>query len=346
MKYLLKKIAAWRIIADTNMDSVYVVDRHGNTTLFPDRRSAYAHVAREFRKESDLRNLQTGQIYDLPMFDGTVKRIQVQQNTPEYLQGIDVSTGKSVSIPHLQPGAAPKQIPQNNTTYPQIPPGQATAAHVLLGKNDIRTAGDIGREPYYCKHDGGYLYRKEPHTPEKYCAQCGMVYAASRKEAASGVNLCKKCLRKKRFLAWKNRHRIVRAFEVISAPADAQPPLEKNPGEEPIEKPTIENLPRKVNPERKRRLTPHEIIDEAETLIRNALVRGIKIGSLDLLEHMLGYYDNEPKDLLEGISLAWKKVQYEESALATNKPPAGDNAVDIPDVTPDSGGILQTEKLL
>ena len=55
------------------------------------------------------------------------------------------------------------------------------------------TAAEIGREPYYCKHDQGYLYRKDPNAPEKYCAQCGMVYAAEKHGARDPNTRCRGC---------------------------------------------------------------------------------------------------------------------------------------------------------
>lgn len=329
MKYVLRKIHSWRIIADTTDSTVYVADRNGTLTPYPTRRAAFAAVAKAFIRSADLRNLQPGQVYDIPMYDGTVKRIQVQQQRPDAVQAIDVATGTAITIPHLQPGAEPR--PTTNVTSPVKPaaPGAPTAA---LSAHDIRHGADIGREPYHCKHDGGYLYRKEPTAPEKYCAQCGMVYAAQF-NARQRID---KEQKRKMFHAWKNRHRIVRAFELIAEP--------KKPGEEPMEKPTKIPSSPPVDLERKRRLTPHEIVDEAETLIRNALVRGIKIGTLDILENMAKYYDNNAKELADGIAIAWKKVQYEETFSEQKEKKQED--VDVPEISPDVSGLLQTDKLL
>ena len=69
----------------------------------------------------------------------------------------------------------------------------------------------------------------------------------------------------------------------------------------------------KANPAAKRELTPHEIIDEAESLIRNSLAKGVRIGVNELQDYMQQQYDNLPDELLKGIALAWQKVEYEEA---------------------------------
>lgn len=61
-----------------------------------------------------------------------------------------------------------------------------------------------------------------------------------------------------------------------------------------------------------RPLSRHEIITEAEILIRNALFKGIRIGTWDLVEYMKQQYGNPPEELYEGATKAWEKVQWEE----------------------------------
>jgi len=67
------------------------------------------------------------------------------------------------------------------------------------------------------------------------------------------------------------------------------------------------------NPQQQNReLSRHEIIVEAEILIRNALHKGIRIGTWDLVEYMKQNYGNPPEELYEGATKAWEKVQWEE----------------------------------
>ena len=61
-----------------------------------------------------------------------------------------------------------------------------------------------------------------------------------------------------------------------------------------------------------RPLSRHEIITEAEILIRNALFKGIRIGTWDLVQYMKQQYGNPPEELYEGATKAWEKVQWEE----------------------------------
>jgi len=78
----------------------------------------------------------------------------------------------------------------------------------------------------------------------------------------------------------------------MQAPAGDQPQPKQTPGGRPLSR--------------------HEIITEAEILIRNALFKGIKIGTMDLVKYMQGQYGNAPEELYEGATKAWEKVQWEE----------------------------------
>lgn len=91
-------------------------------------------------------------------------------------------------------------------------------------------------------------------------------------------------------------------------------------------------------PGQNRALSRHEIITEAEILIRNALHKGIRIGTWDLVEYMQQNYSNPPEELYEGATKAWEKVQWEEQeAFETSKGPGpsqqkhpGDEAQEAP----------------
>lgn len=169
------------------------------------------------------------------------------------------------------------------------------------------TAAEVGREPYNCKMDHTYLLRKNPSDPERYCPNCGMVYAAQR----------------------------VTARDIIANPApmpgqqgmpsqevanDSQAGLSQELNEKSADDFAEEPESQAQNPTAKRTLTPHEIIEEAESLIRNALAKGVKIGAEDLEDYMQQQYNNTPQELLQGIALAWEKVQYENDA-ESGRPP-------------------------
>jgi hypothetical protein len=138
----------------------------------------------------------------------------------------------------------------------------------------------------------------------------------------------KKSQAKDQFHLWKSENRLVRARDIIAQPFGGQQAMpsaevtnegdtlkqqmeEKGPADF-AEDPESPNPQDKADPNAKRKLTPHEIIEEAESLIRNALVKGVKIGAADLQEYMSQYYNNNPNELMQGIALAWQKVQYEE----------------------------------
>lgn len=195
----------------------------------------------------------------------------------------------------------------------QLPASQVAKLRELQQSNPARwgnptamrvSATDVGREPFYCKHDHSYLLRKNPSDPERYCPNCGMVYAAQR----------------------------VTAREVL---ADAPMPGQQGMPSGDVANDSQSQLSNQMNekgrddfaeapegqgPNAKRTLTPHEIIEEAESLIRNALVKGVKIGAEDLQDYMRQNYNNTPNELLQGIALAWQKVTYEEDAEADRPP--------------------------
>jgi hypothetical protein len=67
-----------------------------------------------------------------------------------------------------------------------------------------------------------------------------------------------------------------------------------------------------------RKLTRHEIVQEAETLIRNALYRGTNIGAWDLVKYLQDQYSNKRQELYEGVLQAWRKVEWEDEALVND----------------------------
>ena len=520
MKYLQEKVAygkhEWRIVKDTAGAGVFVVTGR-DVYEFRNDQEAYGYVIGEYRKVADMRNMQPGQAYQITMADGTMKTVNVQQQGPQAVIVMDSQTGETMNIPHLQGGAEPTPAPTQRPKVPGSPGGPTPTPNIspenitssVLCKSDLRTAhamrvtaGEIGREPYYCKHDRGYLYRKDPSAPEKYCAECGMVYAASKKPRFEEVTCsqcgnafgpgdhgyshckdhrkvqrdkdrerdkkakiisddecvncgakskkideggqCPKCSRRKmdgakrerakdvqdedqeekirqdgheadyerdyddddreaqrtaggncpkcggdgrwmdigchlcggvgmvdarterdyiekvrqqrgddyvqdflrqrgakrsEFRAWKNKHRIIRARDIqADAPMPGQQGMPSgdvaNDSQTQLSQFTKEKSPAdfaedgetqpQAGPNAKRRLTPHEIIEEAESLIRNALVKGVKIGGADLVEYMTQYYSNSPEDVMQGVTLAWQKVQYEEQTESGK--PAPDSA--------------------
>lgn len=444
MKFLLDKVATvdreWRLIGDTTDPCVFIVDGT-HVYEFKDKADAYKWVVGEYKEQrkitADFKSMQPGQSYSLPMTDGTQKVVNVQSQAPDGVMVLDPQSGQTMMIPHVQPGAEPKPVQpgqQNKSSAPGpagVSPENRTYRRAL-GRNDLAvTAAEIAREPYYCKHDQGYLYRKNPSDPEKYCAQCGMVYAAGRKKGTwediakeeqnrvkeyelkhkkdkskeedppkaakvavitggpgsyhvkseEGKNLGgpyksreqvehrlkqveyfkhKKSQMRERFRLWKNSHRVVTAEEIIKRRLQADGPMpgqqamptgdvanegqsipsnEKSPAdfsEEP------EAQPRTQDPNAKRKLTPHEIIEEAESLIRNALVKGVKIGAAELNDYMVQYYNNAPEELMQGITLAWQKVQYEEKMEGGGDPnaPQGEGFGPQAPVTPEQAAQM------
>ena len=417
MRYLKDSVKRggheWRLIASLEEPTVFVVNGE-RVYEFADEQTAYSFVIEAYRKVADLRNMQVGQQYSITMADGSTKTVQVQNQTPTGVNVVDPATGEAMMIPHLQQGAEPKPVQPGQQGVGVKPQGPTGISPENVTSMRV-TAAEIGREPYYCKHDQGYLYKKNPSDPEKYCAQCGMVYAASRnpqaicrkckiprkycdcgrkdKKAGSEGDLCPNCgemelglkgcascgykksagreddeddgpgsyseqkderdwhwrdkkpepkekkSRREMFREWKNKERIVHAFDIKAGPAgmehlQAMPSNdaaqegqsmmnEKSPAdfsEEP------EAQPRTQDPNAKRKLTPHEIIEEAESLIRNALVKGVTIGAAELQEYMTSYYNNNPDELMKGITLAWQKVQYEESMEGGGGDPNAPNA--------------------
>jgi hypothetical protein len=428
VKYLLDRIAAgsaqWRLIADTTKPTVWVIDAK-HVYEFSNRREATAFVADAYRKVADLRSMQPGQNYNLQMADGSTKIVQVQNQTPNGVQVLDPSSGQSMTIPHVQPGAEPTPVPPGQQGKPGAPapnqsqpgvqqgvsPENQTERTYALCAGDLRkTAREPGKVPQNCEHGHHtHLLHKDTSDPEKFCPTCGTVYAASVKRPGGPLRerpiqqpVIKKPLgpglpprkrpggplnerpigasrgddeddgegsyseqkderdwhwkdkkepkkagcdsdywvegdscdcpahkgktRREAFRLWKNRERIVHAFDLIKEaeiPSQQAMPSgdvsnmgetlkmdEKSPGdfaEEP------EGQQSTGDPNAKRKLTPHEIIEEAESLIRTALVKGVRIGAAELSEYMTQYYQNSPDELMQGIALAWQKVQYEES---------------------------------
>src|SRR5438477_12375780 len=157
MRYLKNSVKRdgheWRLIASLDEPTVFVVNGK-RVYEFPNEETAYAFVIEAYRKVADLRNMQVGQQYSIQMADGTTKTVQVQNQTPQGVNVLDPQSGQVMMIPHIQQGAEPKPVQpgqQGGGVKPQGPTGispeNVTSMRV--------TAAEIGREPYYCKHDQG-----------------------------------------------------------------------------------------------------------------------------------------------------------------------------------------------
>lgn len=97
-------------------------------------------------------------------------------------------------------------------------------------------------------------------------------------------------------------------------PPGAGPPG-SSPNAGPPERPDLPNQNPKLTSGQGRMLTRHEIIQESETLIRNALWRGVRIGVQDLVEYLTQQYSNRPEELREGAKQAWENVRFEDEDL-------------------------------
>lgn len=210
-------------------------------------------------------------------------------------------------------------------------------------------ASEFGKTPHNCKHDGRHLNYKNPSDAEKFCPDCGMVYAASsnRKEDLSDEEMAEQVKitndivdelieEEKAEKAKKDKKaKIVRASDILRRAAAPMPGQQAMPSAETSndtqsgldqqmnEKPSSDFAEKPSNDTAvggKRQLTPHEIIEEAENLIRNALVKGVRIGADELQEYMSQQYNNTTNELLQGIAIAWQKVEYEESMEDGSEP--------------------------
>lgn len=71
-----------------------------------------------------------------------------------------------------------------------------------------------------------------------------------------------------------------------------------------------------------RKLSRHEIVQEAETLIRNAMAKGAKIGLEELTNYLAEQYSNQRDELYAGAKMAWDKVQWEGDEPGAGGPPS------------------------
>src|SRR5437773_8215482 len=156
---------AWRLVATIGSEEVCVVEGD-QVRVFENERDAYAYTLEAYRKFADLRNMQVGQQYSLQMADGSTKTVQVQNQTPQGVNVLDPQSGQVMMIPHLQQGAEPKPVQPGQQGVGVKPQGPTGISPENVTSMRV-TAAEIGREPYYCKHDQGYLYRKDPNAPEK-----------------------------------------------------------------------------------------------------------------------------------------------------------------------------------
>lgn len=122
------------------------------------------------------------------------------------------------------------------------------------------------------------------------------------------------------------------------APAPGAPPA---PAPEAPERPELPNQNPELGSSEGRMLTRHEIIQECETLIRNALWRGVRIGTKDLLEYLQQQYSNKPQELYEGAQKAWENVRYEDEELFNRAEGPGPDAPGGGPQTPGMPGAPQ-----
>jgi len=342
MRYILDQIRVhdkdeWRIIADTDSSHVWVV-RNGKTAYeFENKNAAYLFIANAYRiqKQAEFQNLQPGQVYTFTMADGTTKNMRVETNADNKVELVDEQNNKYV-IPHINTTVTPQSAinaPKTNTnTVPPSSTVQSQKKKPLSTKIAYEYDDPTVYMTHRCKHDNGFLYRKSPGMEERYCAQCGAVYVATNDDDNY-----------RKFHSWRNKGKIIYARDILQQYVIT---AENEEAEEPVEEGMGEMI------KEKRHLTPHEVIDEAENLIRNALVRGVRLGATEIAEYMEEHYDNKRQELLDGAALAWKKVLYEEKYSNEEKSnaPQGEyfgpeSPIDEPPPKPKSD-FMQTKRLL
>jgi hypothetical protein len=71
-----------------------------------------------------------------------------------------------------------------------------------------------------------------------------------------------------------------------------------------------------------RKLTRHEIVTEAETLIRNSIASGQPVGLQQLADFMAQQYGNPRDELYAGAKMAYDKVQWEGTDGEEGGPPS------------------------
>jgi hypothetical protein len=164
-----------------------------------------------------------------------------------------------------------------------------------------RTA-DITRTPYYCREDHVRLMPHSPSDARKVCPDCGAVYTA------------------------KN---VLSARDITAQPMEPGGPMDTgtpnvpehpDPGGEGVVQPSQEG---RSNVGTGRVLSRHELVQEAEHLIYNALDKGVKIGAYDLTRYMANEYGNSPEEIMEAVEHAWKIVQFESKEELPGVGPGG-----------------------
>lgn len=318
MRYVIDKVALngdeLVVFGDTTHSKVEVWSSRVGLE-FPSRIAAFQYLAEGFRAQADLRNVQPGQQVTLPMANGESKTVNVVMNDQDNMTVLDLNTGAQMLIPHLQPGQQP--LVQNNPNQNTDDSGQPEdpeqgdglddegnikpGTGIVMSKRHLRSrrqalskkADFPHRSPQNCKHDNSYLQRKDPSDAEKECPQCGMVYAAERKIALS-----------KKAAPMDDPGQLT--------PNSTPPSTTELDGPEYAPAGDVSAPDPSSGTSNNRPLSRHEIIQEAEILIRNALFKGVKIGVYDLVEYMKQQYGNSPDELYEGASKAWEKVIWEE----------------------------------
>lgn len=319
MRYLIDKLAVkdteWLIVG--RLDSpVCEVWENSAVIEFSSDRQAYNYALDRYKQAADLRQFQPGQEIELPMADGTLKTFRVMTNNPQNITLQDNTTGEEAAIPHFQPGGQPNIVkkpeshPANEYSM-QAPDEYATALSVSDFKKQARGWGIVGVNTL-----------SSFTTPEVLWSDGNITRESLDKLPVGARELITDMRQGKAPNRWteiddqKNWYKTAEPQMPNQQAMPNQDVIAPEKSErdfaEPIHSPPA---PKQETTNDKRPLSRHEIVEEAETLIRNALYKGIKVGAWDLVNYMQQYYSNDPDELYEGADFAWKKVQYEEPEM-------------------------------
>lgn len=304
----------WRVVARSDgMVEVWTTD---TVMEFRSHNAAYQHVALQYKNARDYRSYKPGQLVPIQTASGS-RELTVVRNTPTAITLVD-DGGAQFTLPHKQIGVEHYRSLQ----YPEAPErGQMADLYATEGLHHVgychkcgetiqglkdytmedhmldihgvatskqsRTASDITTTPYFCRHDHTRLVPHSPSDAKKVCPDCGMVYTAKF---------------------------VLSARDITAQPMGPQtdpPPQQQQP--QAVPQPEMGQSDVGTG----RVLSRHELIQEAETLIRNALHQGVKIGVYDLAKYMSDQYGNSPEEVLQAAQYAWKKVQFEDEDAPT-----------------------------
>jgi len=195
----------------------------------------------------------------------------------------------------------------------------------------------IERRPYRCKDCGHEKLISTNHIGDvaDYCEECSwkpswgehqvpMFGRTYRMFEYSGPT--KNTIYSKRILSGKDIVAQPMEPSPMGQPQDTQKPLEAEPQQQHLQHPGPEG---RSEVSTGRVLSRHELIQEAETLIYNALWKDVKIGTYDLTQYMSEEYGNSPEEILEAVQQAWKIVQFEKKDEELTGPGNEQSAEDV-----------------